>query len=71
MQAGQSISKASRRLHPPKRPAQGWSLVVRPNARGKDYEPFVAKPDSTRRPLTDDEVLYLRRMKPLARRKIY
>ena len=44
---------------------------MRPNARGKDYEPFVAKPDSTRRPLTDDEALYLRRMKPLARRKIY
>lgn len=70
MQIGKGISRASLRTQPPKRPKEGWSLVVRPAGRGQDYEPFVAKPDGTRRALNEDESLYLRRMKPLARRRI-
>ena len=70
LQTGKSISRASLKTQPPKRPAEGWSLVVRPVRRSQDYEPFVAEPDSTRRALTEDEALYLRRMKPLPRRRI-
>lgn len=70
VQTGKTISRASLRLQPPKRPAEGWSLVVRPAGRGQDYEPFVATPHGTRRALTNDEALYLKRMKPLPRRRI-
>ena len=70
MQTGKSISRASLRTQPPKRPAEGWSLVVRPAARGQDYEPFVATPDGSRRALSDDEAVYLKRMMPLPRRRI-
>ena len=70
VQTGKGISKASLRTQPPKRPAEGWSLVVRPAGRGQDYEPFVASPNGSRRALTDDEALYLKRMKPLPRRRI-
>ncbi len=70
VQIGKGISRASLRTQPPKRPEAGWSLVVRPAGRGQDYEPFVATPDGARRALTDDEALYLRRMKPLPRRRI-
>lgn len=70
MQTGKTISRASLRTGPPKRPAEGWSLVVRPAGRGQDYEPFVAKPDGTRRAPSEDESLYLKRMKPLPRRRI-
>ena len=68
-QVGQSISKESLTKQAPKRPAEGWSIVVRPAGRGVEFEPFVARPDGSRRPLTSDEELYIDRMKPLPRRR--
>ncbi len=69
-QVGQSISNESRARQAPQRPKEGWSVVVRPAGRGVEFEPFVARPDGSRRPLSSDEDLYINRMKPLRRRTI-
>lgn len=68
-QVGQSISTKSRARQAAKRPKDGWSVVVRPAGRGVEFEPFVARPDGSRRPLSSDEELYIDRMKPLTRRR--
>lgn len=68
--AGQSISRRSRGVHPPRRPRGGWSLVVRPLGGKQHQQPFVATPDGKRRELTPDEQLYLQRQTPQPRRKV-
>eukprot|EP00887_Chlorella_sp_A99_P002171 scaffold21.g2171.t1 len=68
--AGQSISRRSRGVHPPRRPRGGWSLVVRPLGGKQQQQPFVATPDGKRRELTPDEQLYLQRQTPQPRRKV-
>ena len=60
-----------------KRPKDGWSIVVTPSRsvrKARDgvdeqplMQPYVARRDGSRRDLTDDEMLYLRRMKPTLR----
>lgn len=72
---GKGIKRASRKSHAPRRPRNGWSLVVRPLGESKDpheqaQQAYVAKPDGSRRALTDDEMLYLRRAAAIPRRKI-
>ncbi|KAK9845483.1 hypothetical protein WJX81_007603 [Elliptochloris bilobata] len=67
---GAGIDRKSRKREAPKRPKGGYAVLVRPARRGVRFQPFVAAPDGTRRPLTEDEALYLGRQVPRARRRI-
>ena len=69
---GQTISRESRRTKAPRRPQEGWSLVVTPIGKESKakHARFVALPDGTRRELTVDEQLYVARKTPKQRRRI-
>ncbi|GAB4821535.1 hypothetical protein N2152v2_008581 [Parachlorella kessleri] len=72
---GDGIKRASRKSHAPRRPREGWGLVVTPlgetsNPLQQAKKSFVAQPDGTRRELTEDELLYLQRAAPRPRRKL-
>lgn len=57
----------------PRRPPEGWSLVIKPlgkEAKEKKVEPYVAQPDGTKRALNESEALYMERKTPKPRRKI-
>ena len=79
-QAGASLSRRNLRTHSPPRPKAGWSLVVRPLGAAKAakrlgrapevQEPYVAQPDGSRRPLTEDERFLVDRQTPRPRRKV-
>lgn len=70
---GKGIRRSSRTVHPPRRPKEGWSLVVKSlggkDAPGQPPEAYVAMPDGGRRELNEDERLYLERQTPRPRRK--
>jgi hypothetical protein len=71
-QTGTSLSRSSRKKHPPARPEGGWSLLVQPlgkAAREEGREPYVALPDGSKRELTADERLHLERQQPRPHRK--
>jgi len=79
---GQGLSKGNRRIDVPKRPKEGWSLLVTPLGHNKDTGvkdmggmqaervPFVARPDGSRRELNADEALLIERKTPRPRRRI-
>lgn len=69
---GQTISRQSRRTKTPRRPKEGWSLVVTPIGKESKlkHERFVALPNGSRRPLSPDEHLYVQRKTPKHRRRI-
>lgn len=72
-QTGTTLHRQSRRVHPPKRPEGGWSLLVTPlgkAARAGERQAYVAQPDGTQRPLTADERLNLERQQPLPRHSV-
>ncbi|KAL4855826.1 Pyrophosphate-energized vacuolar membrane proton pump [Chlorella vulgaris] len=71
--SGTSLSRASRKTHPPKRPEGGWGLLVQPlgkAARSARRKAYVAMPDGSQRPLTGDEQVHVERQQPRPRRKI-
>jgi hypothetical protein len=73
LQSGTSLSRASRKTHPPKRPEGGWGLLVQPlgkAAREGRRKAYVAMPDGSQRPLTGDEQVHVERQQPRPRRKI-
>jgi hypothetical protein len=73
LQTGTTLRRASRKVHPAKRPAAGWSLLVTPvgkAAREAAAQPFVAQPDGSRRELSEDERLNLERQQSRSRAKI-
>jgi hypothetical protein len=65
VQIGKSIQREPRKhgmpgSRVPKKPDGGWPLLVIPLlGDGQRGTPFVANPDASKRPLTDDEELYL------------
>ncbi|KAL4427598.1 hypothetical protein ABPG75_001687 [Micractinium tetrahymenae] len=64
---GTTLQRESRRVHPPKKPEAGWSLLVTPlgkAARATGRQAYVAQPDGTQRELTADEQLNLERQQP-------
>lgn len=70
---GTSLSRSSRKKHPPKRPEGGWHLLVQPlgkAARSGERHAYVAAPDGSQRELTADELLMLERQQPRPRSKI-
>ncbi len=69
-QVGAGIQVKSRKTAASQRPPGGYAVLVRPARRGVRFQPFVARPDGSRRPLTADEALYLGRQVPRARRRI-
>ena len=71
MQRAPELSRESLRVNAPKRPKQGWSLVVKP-AKGShaSQTAYVAKPEGDVRNLTPSERVYLARMKPRPRRRL-
>ena len=73
LQTGGTLSRSSRKLHPPKRPEGGWSLLVQQlgrAAREGKRAAYVAAPDGTQRELTADEKLHIERQQPRPRSKI-
>lgn len=72
-QVGKSLRRGvSRHKSAPRKPKDGWSLVVRPltPGQGDGYgEAYVAQPDGSRRQLTEDEQYYLYRQRPRKRRR--
>ena len=86
LQIGTSLSRASRKKHPPKRPEGGWGLRViplggkkaaaaaAPSSSGEppvqQQQPYVAATDGSRRPLTADEALLVERQQARPRSKI-
>ncbi|EFN53015.1 hypothetical protein CHLNCDRAFT_137501 [Chlorella variabilis] len=70
---GASLSRSSRKKHPPKRPEGGWGLLVQPlgkAARSGERQPYVSAPDGSQRELTADEKLHVERQQPRPRSKI-
>lgn len=69
MQTGKSIQREPRKRGEkgntlPRKPAGGWPIMVTPlHAGGRRGKPFVAKPDGSRRELTEDEGLYIKYFK--------
>ena len=71
MQRAPELSRESLRVKAPRRPKQGWSLVVKPAKGSHASQPtYVAKPEGETRSLTPSEQVYLSRMKPRPRRRI-
>ena len=51
---------------------QGWSLVVKPSKGSSEAQStYVAEPSGSQRTLSDSEGIYLDRMKPRRRRKLF
>ncbi len=69
-QVGAGIQVKGRKTAASQRPPGGYAVLVRPARRGVRFQPFVARPDGSRRALTADEALYLGRQVPRARRRI-
>lgn len=72
---GAKLLVGSRITGAPRRPAGGWSLVVKPlgegtNAQDKSKEAFVAQPDGSRRELNPHEEAMLRGQRVKPRRKL-
>jgi hypothetical protein len=71
LQSGTSLSRSSRKLHPPQRPQEGWGLRVTPLGKAAaPRQPYVAAPDGSQRELTADEQLLVERQQPRPRSKI-
>lgn len=66
---GRSISRKNRKVHTPSRPEEGWTVVVTPLGRSEE-EAYAARPDGSRRQLTEDEALFKSRQTSLPRRKV-
>lgn len=67
------LAKRSRIAVAPRRPAEGWSLLVKPlgaGAGGEGAAPFVAMPDGKQRPLSQLERDYVELNKVRPRRKL-
>lgn len=69
---GKTISRDSRRTKAPRRPKEGWSLIITPIGKESKmkHERYVAMPDGSQRELNQDELLYMERKKPRPRRRI-
>ncbi len=70
MQTGTKLERASRASKLPKRPQQGWSLVVRRKGREGIASSYVANPDGSQREPSADENLLLLRATPKKRSAI-
>jgi hypothetical protein len=71
LQSGTTLSRSSRKLHPPQRPQEGWGLRVTPLGKAAaPRQPYVAAPDGSQRELTADEQLMMERQQPRPRSKI-
>ena len=70
MQIGTSLERGSRRSQLPKRPKQGWTLVVRRKGRKGVAGSYVASPDGSQREPNADETLLLMRATPKKRRSV-
>lgn len=74
MQTGKTIQREPRKRGEPgntlpRKPADGWPILVTPlHAGGRRGTSFVARPDGSRRELTQDESLYLKHFKREVRR---
>eukprot|EP00892_Ulva_mutabilis_P009712 jgi/Ulvmu1/7112/UM034_0018.1 len=68
-ETGQSIQREPRKRGErgntlPRKPEAGWPILVTPlHAAGRRGTSFVARPDGSRRELSDDEALYLKHFK--------
>ena len=70
LQTGKGVERGSRAASLPKRPEQGWSLVVRRKGRDGIAGSYVAHPNGTTREPDADENLLLMRATPKKRRAI-
>ena len=73
VQTGTQISRRSRKIHAPKRPEKGYSLVVRAlDKKDEEGQPktYVAQPGGRQRNLNDSERLFLDRQRPKPRRRV-
>ena len=74
LQSGAGLSRSSRKVHPPQRPQEGWSLRVTPlgkaAAAAAPRQPYVAAPDGSQRELSADEQLMVERQQPRPRSKV-
>ena len=70
MQIGKDVERGSRASKLPKRPEQGWSLVVRCKGRKGIASSYVSHPDGTQREPNADETLLLLRATPKKRRAL-
>ena len=68
LQLAPESSRKSRKRQAVPRPAGGYSLLVR-TLGVKQAEPYVAKPNSERRPLTQSEKEQFNRLLPIPRRR--
>ena len=51
---------------------QGWSLVVKPSSGAPESQrAYVAEPSGSQRGLSGSESVYLERMKPRRRRRLF
>lgn len=66
---GKSLQRKKGKRFAPKRPEEGWSLVVTPLGEKKE-DHYVAMPDGSKRELNEDEMLLIERKTPKPRRKI-
>lgn len=69
---GKTISRDSRRTKAPRRPKEGWNLVVTPIGKESKLKHtcYVAMPDGSQREPNEDEMLYMERKRPRPRRRI-
>ena len=69
---GTTISRESRRTKAPRRPKEGWNLVITPLGKESKmkHQRYVAMPDGSKRELNEDEKLYMERKRPRPRRRI-
>lgn len=68
VQLAPDSSRVSRKTRAPRRPAGGWSLLVR-SLGARQEPPYVAKPGAKRRPLTPSEKDQFYRQMPIPRRR--
>lgn len=70
MQTGANLDRNSRFKNAPRRPKEGWSMVVQDVSKPHNKKQYVAMPGGKTRSLTADEQVYLDRMVPKKRKKI-
>ena len=70
LQTGAKLNRNSRFSNAPRRPKEGWSMVVQDVSNEKHTKQYVATPGGKIRSLTADERVYLDRMVPKKRKKI-
>lgn len=66
---GKGLSRQSRFINAPRRPKEGWSLMIKPLGKNAPAE-YVGLPDGTQREPNEDELLFIRQKMPRLRRRI-